>query len=117
MQRQRAVGLRGGSARESCQLAGRSSNSSASSKLEAALASITSFTTQLAELVDTELRALALLVERAYTPHMVLGGREELRRILRVALDSGDEQLATQARETISRLYALRHTECSDLID
>jgi hypothetical protein len=78
-------------------------------------------TQRLVELIDTELalvvRVVSLLVERAYTPHMVLSGRDEIRRVLRAALDSGDNDLVAEARATISRLYALRHTEFNDLLD
>lgn len=78
-------------------------------------------TQRLVELIDTGLtlvvRVVSLLVERAYTPHMVLSGRDEIRRVLRAALDSGDKGLVAEARATISRLYALRHTEFNDLLD
>jgi hypothetical protein len=78
-------------------------------------------TQRLVELIDIELplvvRVVSLLVERAYTPHMILSGREEIRRVLRAALGSGDDELIAEARATISRLYALRHTEFNDLLD
>lgn len=78
-------------------------------------------TQRLVELIDEHLplvvQVVSLLVERSYTPHMVLSGRDEIRRVLRAALESGDRELATEARETISRLYALRHTEFNDLLD
>jgi hypothetical protein len=78
-------------------------------------------THRLAELLETQLdlvvRATALLVERAYTPHMVFGAPDELRRILLAALASGDDQLVGLARATISRLYSERHVEFNDLLD
>jgi hypothetical protein len=59
---------------------------------------------------------VSLLVERAYTPQMLLGARDEFRAVLTAALASGDEALVRQARETIGRLYAERHTEFNDLL-
>lgn len=77
-------------------------------------------THRLPDLIDSELplvmRVAALLVEKAYTPHVVLGARDELRAVLAAALASGDEALGREARETISRLYAQRHTEFNDLL-
>jgi hypothetical protein len=74
----------------------------------------------LPDLIDRELplvmRVVALLVEKAYTPHLVLGARDEFRTVLSAALASGDEALDREARETISRLYAQRHTEFNDLL-
>jgi hypothetical protein len=40
-----------------------------------------------------------------------------MRSVLRAALDSGDGALASEARATISRLYALRDTEFNDLLE
>lgn len=77
-------------------------------------------THRLPDLIDRELplvmRVVALLVEKAYTPHLVLGARDEFRTVLSAALASGDEALDREARETISRLYAQRHTEFNDLL-
>ena len=78
-------------------------------------------TQRLPDLAATDLRAalriVAALVDRAYTPHMVMSARDEFRTVLAGALASGAEQLAAIARETISRLYAERHTEFNDLIE
>jgi hypothetical protein len=78
-------------------------------------------THRLAALVDDQpglvVRATALLVERAYTPHMVFGASDELRRILVVGLQSGDEAVTADARATISRLYAERHVEFSEILE
>ena len=78
-------------------------------------------TQRLPDLVGTDLpaavRIVASLVERAYTPHMVLAASEQFRAVFAAALASGDEQLAVIARETISRLYAERHTEFNDLVE
>jgi hypothetical protein len=78
-------------------------------------------TQRLPDLVATDLRAavriVAALVEHAYTPHMVLSARDQFHAVLAAALASGDEQLSAIARETISRLYAERHTEFNDLLD
>ena len=78
-------------------------------------------TKRLAELLDDEpglvVRATALLVERAYTPHMVFGASNELRQILVVGLRSDDEAVVAEARATISRLYAERHVEFSELLE
>ena len=78
-------------------------------------------THRLAELVDAELelvvRVTAVLVERAYTPHMVFGASDEFRRILQAALTSGNDELVALARETISRLYSEGHVEFSHLLD
>jgi len=61
-------------------------------------------TQRLAELLHDEpglvVRATALLVERAYTPHMVFGASDELRRILVVGLQSDDEAVVAEARAT-----------------
>ena len=77
-------------------------------------------TQRLPDLVATDLpaavRIVAALVEHAYTPHMVLSARDQFHAVLAAALASGDEQLAAIARETISRLYAERHTEFNDLL-
>jgi hypothetical protein len=77
-------------------------------------------THRLPELIDDNLplvmRVVSLLVERAYTPQMLLGARDEFRAVLAVALASGDEALIRDARETIGRLYAERHTEFNDLL-
>jgi hypothetical protein len=77
-------------------------------------------THRLPDLIDRELplvmRVVALLVEKAYTPHLVLGAHDEFRTVLSAALASGDEALDREARETISRLYAQRHTEFNDLL-
>jgi hypothetical protein len=78
-------------------------------------------THRLAGLVEAQLdlvvRATALLVERAYTPHMVFGASDELHRILRAALASGDKEFVALARATIGRLYAEGHVEFSRLVD
>lgn len=78
-------------------------------------------TQRLRELVETDLRSalriVALLVERAYTPHMVLSARDEFRTVLAAALASGDDDLTAEARATISRLYTERHTEFNDLLE
>ena len=78
-------------------------------------------THRLAELLETQLnlvvQATGLLVERAYMPHMVFGASDEFRRILRAALASNNEELIGLARATISRLYAERHVEFSELLD
>ena len=78
-------------------------------------------THRLAELLDSQLdlvvRATALLAERAYTPHMVFGASDELRKILRAALSSDDDELIDLARRTISRLYSERHVEFGDLLE
>jgi hypothetical protein len=78
-------------------------------------------TQRLPDLVATDLRAavriVAALVEHAYTPHMVLSARDQFHAVLAAALASGDEQLSAIARETISRLYAERHTEFNDLLE
>lgn len=78
-------------------------------------------TQRLAELADAELalvvHATALLIERAYTPQLVLGAQEELRRILGAGLASADERVVAEARGTVSRLYAQRHVEFRQLID
>lgn len=78
-------------------------------------------TQRLPELAEADLpaavRILAALVEHAYTPHMVLSAREPFRTVLAAALASGDNELAATARSTISRLYAERHTEFTDLLD
>lgn len=63
------------------------------------------------------LRIVSLLVERAYTPHLVLSGRDQFRTVLVAALDSGDDQLIAEARTTISHLYTERHTEFNDLLE
>jgi hypothetical protein len=77
-------------------------------------------TQRLAELVNDELqlvlRVVSLLVERAYTSHMVLSGADQLRQVLRAAMTSGDDELITEARATISRLYAFGHTNFGDLL-
>ena len=57
------------------------------------------------------------LVERTYTPHMVLSARDQFRAVLASALASGDAELEAEARSTISILYAQRHTEFNDLLD
>lgn len=62
------------------------------------------------------LRIVSLLVERAYTPHLVLSGRDQFRTVLQAALDLGDDHLIAEARATISRLYTERHTEFNDLL-
>lgn len=78
-------------------------------------------TQRMHELIETDLpsalRIVALLVERAYTPHMVLSARDEFRTVLVAALASGDDDLAAEARATISRLYTERHTEFNDLLE
>ena len=77
-------------------------------------------THRLSDLIDSELplvmQVVALLVEKAYTPHLVLGAHDEFRTVMAAALASGDEALDREARETISRLYAQRHTEFNDLL-
>jgi hypothetical protein len=77
-------------------------------------------THRLPELVEAELplvmRVVSLLVERAYTPHMVISARDEFRTVLVAALASENEAVVREARETISRLYAQRHTEFNDLL-
>lgn len=77
-------------------------------------------THRLPELIEEHLplvmRVVSLLVEHAYTPQMLLGARDEFRAVLAAALASGDEALVRQARETIGRLYAERHTEFNDLL-
>lgn len=60
---------------------------------------------------------VAALVERAYTPHMVLSARDQFRAVFEAALASGEAELETAARSTISRLYAQRHTEFNDLLE
>lgn len=77
-------------------------------------------THRLPDLIEGELplvmRVVELLVERAYTPMMVIGARDEFRAVLAAALASGNDNLVREARETISRLYAQRHTEFNDLL-
>ncbi len=78
-------------------------------------------TQRLPDLAATDLlagvRIVAALVEHAYTPDMVLSAQDQFRAVLAPALASGDERLMAIARETISRLYAERHTEFNDLLE
>jgi hypothetical protein len=77
-------------------------------------------TQRLPETAATDLpsavRIVSLLIERAYTPHLVLSGRDQFRTVLAAALASDDDRLAAEARATISRLYTERHTEFNDLL-
>ena len=78
-------------------------------------------TQRLPELAATDLRSavriVSALVERAYTPHMVLSARDQFRAVLASTLASGDAELEAEARSTISILYAQRHTEFNDLLE
>jgi hypothetical protein len=77
-------------------------------------------THRLAELIGIDLplvvHVVALLVERAYTPHIVLGAQDELRSILEAGLASADDEVTAEARATASRLYAQRHVEFGQLL-
>ena len=78
-------------------------------------------TQRLSELAATDLRSavhiVTALVERAYTPHMVMSARNQFRAVLASALASGDAELEAEARATISILYAQRHTQFNDLLE
>jgi hypothetical protein len=75
---------------------------------------------RLNELRETHLAAvvpvLSGLIETSQDPWFILGSRDEIRAILRAALESQDEGLRVSGRQTTSRLLARGHLEFRDLL-